>query len=247
MRLDVFLYEQGYVASRTEAKNFISGGAVTVDGKVITKPSFGLASADVDVTVDKSSKKYASRAGLKLEAALDAFEIEVRGVMALDVGASSGGFTDCLLQRGASHVIAVDSGFGQMIERLRLDERVTVVENYNARYMKPDDFAYFPEACVMDVSFISATYIIPAVSRVLRDGGIFVCLIKPQFEVGKAGLGKGGIVKNEKFRQEAIAKVTECALNEGLSLVGIIKSPIEGGDGNVEYLAYFRKDLVKTL
>ena len=244
MRLDIFLHEQGYVTSRTEAKNFIVGGAVTVDGKVITKPSFDLISDNVEIKVDKSSKKYASRAGFKLEAALDAFEVDVAGAMAIDIGASSGGFTDCLLQRGALHVIAVDSGFGQIIERLRLDERVTVVENYNARYMEAADFEYSPNLCVMDVSFISATYIIPAISKLLCEGGVFICLIKPQFEVGKSGIGKGGIVKSEKLRKEATSRVIDCAANEGLALVGIIKSPIEGGDGNVEYLAYFRKGAV---
>ena len=247
MRLDIYLYEQGFVSSRTEAKNFISGGNVTVDGKVVTKPSYDITSNEVDIAVDKSSKKYASRAGFKLEAALDEFKIDVSGAMAIDIGASSGGFTDCLLQRGASHVVAVDSGFGQMIERLRLDERVSVVENYNARYMKREDFEYSPNLCVMDVSFISATYIIPAISEVLCDGGTFVCLIKPQFEVGKAGIGKGGIVKNEKLRKEATARVIDCATVVGLSLLGIIKSPIEGGDGNIEYLAYFRKGEVSTL
>ena len=241
MRLDVFLYEQGYVTSRTEAKNFIAGGAVTVDGKVINKPSFDVSSDGADIKVDKSSKKYASRAGFKLEAALDSFKIDVTDALTLDVGASSGGFTDCLLQRGAKHVIAVDSGFGQMIERLRLDDRVTVIENYNARFMQGEDLEYSPSLCVMDVSFISATYNIPAVASVLADGGAFVCLIKPQFEVGRSGLGKGGIVKNDRLRKEAVDRVTECAVSEGLSLMGVVRSPIEGGDGNIEYLAYFRK------
>ena len=246
MRLDVFLYEQGYVNSRTEAKNFISGGSVTVDGRVVTKPSLDVG-CDAKILIDKSSKKYASRAGLKLEAALDAFKIGVTDAMALDVGASSGGFTDCLLQRGARRVIAVDSGVGQLIERLRLDDRVVVIENYNARYMKGEDLEYSPDLCVMDVSFISATYIIPAISDVLSDGGSFVCLIKPQFEVGRSGLGKGGIVKSDKLRQSAIDKVTECAVAVGLSLVGVIRSPIEGGDGNIEYLAYFRKGTICRL
>lgn len=241
MRLDLFLFESGLVSSRTEAKNFILEGAVSVLGKVIKKPSFEVEPETADVSVDKSSKKYASRAGLKLEAALDRFSISPSGMCALDIGASSGGFTDCLLERGAAHVIAVDSGYGQLVERLREDSRVTVFENYNARYMSPEDFDVKPDMAVMDVSFISATYIIPAVAKVLSGGGIFVCLIKPQFEVGKTHLGKGGIVKSEKLRRSAVDSVTSCAISVGFSLIGIIESPIKGGDGNVEYLAYFKK------
>ena len=245
MRLDIFLHESGYVSSRTEAKTFITKGAVTVGGKIITKPSFNVDPDTAEICIDKSSKKYASRAGFKLEAALDEFNIDVTSSFALDIGASSGGFTDCLLQRGAAHVIAVDSGFGQMVERLRDDDRVTVIENYNARYMEPDDFEYSPDICVMDVSFISATYIIPAISSVIKEGGAFICLIKPQFEVGKSGLGKGGIVKNDKLRNLAVDRVSESAAAVGFYRIGIIKSPIEGGDGNIEYLAYFRKGAVR--
>lgn len=241
MRLDSFLFESGLVSSRTEAKKFILEGAVSVSGKVIKKPAFEVEPEEADVSVDKSSKKYASRAGFKLEAALDSFSISPSGMCALDIGASSGGFTDCLLQRGAAHVIAVDSGYGQLVAKLREDSRVTAIENYNARYMAPEDFDVKPDIAVMDVSFISATYIIPAVAEVLSGGGIFICLIKPQFEVGKDRLGKGGIVKSEKYRNEAKQRVVSSAESVGFSLVGIIESPIKGGDGNIEYLAYFKK------
>jgi 23S rRNA (cytidine1920-2'-O)/16S rRNA (cytidine1409-2'-O)-methyltransferase len=241
MRVDVYLHAAGYTPSRKKAQDLISHGAVFIDGKEVKKSS-----ENIDETVAHEVKieqvfKYVSRGGMKLEAALDAFGINVSGKSAVDIGASTGGFTDCLLQRGAKHVIAVDSGFGQMIERLRLDDRVTVIENYNARFMQGEDLEYSPSLCVMDVSFISATYIIPAVASVLADGGAFVCLIKPQFEVGRSGLGKGGIVKNDRLRKEAVDRVTECAVSEGLSLMGVVRSPIEGGDGNIEYLAYFRK------
>ena len=175
---------------------FILAGAVTVDGKVIKKPSLDV-NGDEDISVDKSGKRFVSRGGLKLEAALDYFKISPEGMIALDVGASSGGFTDCLLKRGALRVIAVDSGYGQMVESLKVDPRVTKIEKYNARYMSSADFDCIPEIAVMDVSFISARHIIPAVYSVLADGGIFVCLIKPQFEVGKSGLNKKGIVKND--------------------------------------------------
>ncbi len=241
MRLDIFLCEKGLVSSRTEAKNFIAEGAVKVLGKVITKPAFDVSVDTEDITVDKSSKKYASRAGLKLERALEHFNISATGKKALDVGASSGGFTDCLLQRGAEHVVAVDSGSGQIVPFLRDDKRVTVVENYNARYMVREDFEYTPKLCVMDVSFISATYIIPQIAEVIASDGEFVCLIKPQFEVGRSALGKGGIVKDEKTRRLAVDKVVYSAEKSGFELVGVIESPIQGGDGNIEYLAYFRK------
>ena len=241
MRLDVYLYERGEAQSRTEAKGFIAAGGVTVNGKVITKPSFDL-SGEERVSVDKSSKKYVSRGGLKLEGALEAFAVDVRGRLAIDIGASSGGFTDCLLKHGAQRVVAVDSGEGQMVESLRADPRVTVVENYNARYMKREDLPFLPSLAVMDVSFISATYIIGPLSECLDEGADFICLIKPQFEVGRSGLSKGGIVKDDKIRRRAVDKVTLYASSVGFALKKIIDSPIEGGDGNREYLAYFVKE-----
>jgi 23S rRNA (cytidine1920-2'-O)/16S rRNA (cytidine1409-2'-O)-methyltransferase len=240
MRIDVYLAERGLAASRTEAKAFIESEAVTVNGKVITKPSFSVSDAD-EVTLDRSSKKYASRGGLKLEFALQSFNISVMGKSCLDVGASSGGFTDCLLIFGADRVIAVDSGSGQIIDRLRSDGRVFVIENYNARYMKSSDLAYLPELAVMDVSFISATHIIPAIFECLSDGGEFVCLIKPQFEVGRANIGKGGIVKDARAREGAVRAVVDFAVSVGFTHIGTVTSPITGTDGNIEYLAYFKK------
>ena len=240
MRIDVYLAERGFAASRTEAKGFIESGAVTVNGRVISKPSFSVADTD-EVTLDRSSKKYASRGGLKLEFALQSFNINVTGKKCLDVGASSGGFTDCLLKFGAERVIAVDSGSGQLIDSLRSDGRVFVIENYNARYMKSSDLAYIPELAVMDVSFISATHIIPAIHNCLSPCGEFVCLIKPQFEVGRAHVGKGGIVKDEKARDAAVRTVVDFAGNVGFVHIGTVTSPITGTDGNIEYLAYFKK------
>ena len=240
MRLDLYLSENNLVDSRTDAKNFIISGAVTVNGKVVKKPAHDVIGSE-SILVDKSGKKFVSRGGLKLEAALDAFRVDPTGLIALDVGASSGGFTDCLLQRGASRVIAVDSGSGQMIQSLRDDARVTVIENYNARYMTSTDFDVRPQIAVMDVSFISAKMIIPAVYHVLADDGIFTCLIKPQFEVGRKGLNKKGIVKNEALREMAVRDVIDSAEAIGFANMGLIKSPILGGDGNIEYLAYFKK------
>ena len=240
MRLDVYLCERGFASSRTEAKNFILAGSASVDGKIIKKPAFEVGDEN-KVELDRSSKRYVSRGGIKLEAALDSFDISVNGALAVDVGASSGGFTDCLLQRGAAHVIAVDSGTLQLSPSLRADERVTSIENYNARYMQPSDLEYVPNLAVMDVSFISATYIMPAVYNCICDGGTFVCLIKPQFEVGRKNIGKGGVVKDAKVRDRALTDTVEFAKNLGFTHMGTITSPIEGGDGNVEYLAYFKK------
>ena len=240
MRIDVYLAENGFVSSRTEAKSFVDEGAVYVNGKQINKASYDVDGTET-ITVDKSVKEFVSRGGVKLKGALTQFGIDPTGKRCLDVGASSGGFTDCLLQSGAIHVIAVDSGSGQLAESLRRDSRVTVFENYNARYMKPEDLEYSPELAVMDVSFISATYILPAVYEVLTDGGEFVCLIKPQFEVGRAGLGKGGIVKDSKARDLAVKKVVDFAVSTGFAVKGTVQSPIKGGDGNVEFLAHFVK------
>ena len=241
MRLDLYLVENGFAGSRTEAKRIILENRVSVRGKVINKPAFDILPDERDISIVENEKKYASRGGFKLECAISAFDFEIKDKLALDVGASSGGFTDCLLQNGAKHVISVDSGFGQLAEFLRRDERVTVIEKYNARYMKSDDFEYAPDLAVMDVSFISATYIIPALYNVLADEADFICLIKPQFEVGRSALGKNGIVKDEKQRQYAVQKVTEFAKAQGFLVAGVITSSIEGGDGNIEYLAHFKK------
>lgn len=240
MRIDVYLAENGVVASRTEAKRFIDEGAVFVDGKQISKPSYDVDGTE-SISVDKTVKEFVSRGGLKLKGALSHFGVSADGRYCLDVGASSGGFTDCLLKAGATHVIAVDSGSGQLAEVLRRDERVTVFENYNARYMKSEDFEYTPDLAVMDVSFISATYIIPAIYDVLADSADFICLIKPQFEVGRSGLGKGGIVKDSKARDLAVKKVVDFAVSTGFSVKGTVQSSIKGGDGNIEFLAHFVK------
>ena len=241
MRIDVYLHRSGLASSRTEAQGFISSGAVSVDGLVITKPSYDVDGLEDKVVLDRSGKQYVSRGGIKLAAALSAFCVNVSGKRCLDVGASSGGFTDCLLQNGANHVIAVDSGSGQMNGTLRIDPRVSVIEGYNARYMKPADFSYVPEIAVMDVSFISATHIIPALSKCLAEGADFILLVKPQFEVGRAHVGKGGIVKDSKARETALQNVISCAENNSLIKRGVIESPIRGGDGNLEYLAHFKK------
>lgn len=241
MRVDVYLTAYGYASSRKKAQDLIAGGAVTVDGSTVKK-----ASATLDETVPHEVRvepifRYVSRGGMKLEAALNFFQISVNRKKAVDIGASTGGFTDCLLQRGAAQVICVDSGIGQLHESLRNDARVLCVEHCNARELNETVTDGLCDVAVMDVSFISQTYILPAVASVLKPNGAFVSLIKPQFEAGKQALGKGGIVRNGAYRYLAIKRVLESAEAVGFDCVGVIPSPIEGGDGNREYLAYFIK------
>ena len=241
MRVDVYLHAAGYTQSRKKAQDLISHGAVFIDGKEVKKSS-----ESIDETVAHEVKieqvfKYVSRGGMKLEAALDAFGINVSGKRAVDIGASTGGFTDCLLQRGATSVVAIDAGYGQLHESLRADKRVTVIEHYNARELTLDAVGAKCKIVTEDVSFISQTYIIPSVSRVLVDGGIFVSLVKPQFEAGRAALGKNGIVTSAAYRFLAAKRVITSAVENGFDCIGFIRSPIEGGDGNKEYLAYFIK------
>jgi len=243
MRLDVFLAENGFARSRTEAKTLIESGAVCANGRVLNKPAMAIEGLEESIVLDRSSRKYASRGGTKLEGALSAFALDVRGSRAIDIGASSGGFTDCLLQNGAATVIALDSGRDQLVDDLRKDPRVYVIEGCNARYLAPEDLPYIPDFAVMDVSFISATYIIPAVYNVLADNAHFVCLVKPQFEVGRAAVGKGGIVKDARAREAALTSVVEFAERIGFVSHGAILSPIKGGDGNVEYLVHFQKKI----
>lgn len=230
----------GLASSRTEAKNLIAEGLVFIGDKEVTKPALDV-DENADIIVVAGEERFASRGGLKLAGALEHFGVDPRGKDCLDVGASSGGFTDCLIKRGAARVIAVDAGSGQMIERLRCDERVRVIENFNARYMKPSDLEFSPALAVMDVSFISATLIAPALAECLTEGAELILLIKPQFEVGREYISKGGIVKNDKAIARAQDKVTAVFAAVGFELVGVMDSPILGGDGNRELLAYFKR------
>ncbi len=241
MRADVYLTATGHTSSRKKAQDLIGAGAVKIDGAVIKK-----ASAAVNENIPHEVEiepifKYVSRGGMKLEAALNCFEINVNRKKAVDVGASTGGFTDCLLKRGAAQVVSVDSGIGQLHETLRSDPRVISVESFNARMLNEEITQGKCDIAVADVSFISQTYLIPQIVSVLREGGEFVSLIKPQFEAGKSALGKNGIVHNSAYRYLAVKRVLECATENGMDAVGLIPSPIEGGDGNKEYLAYFIK------
>lgn len=239
MRIDRYLQENGYAPTRSRAKAMIEGGMVEVNGKIVDKPSLSV-EGELDIRI-LDTLRYVSRGGLKLEAALSAFSVSPKDRVVLDVGASSGGFTDCVLQGGASLVYAIDAGSGQLAASLRADPRVVCRERCNARYMTAADFPQSPTLCVMDVSFISQTLILPAIASILPDGGELISLIKPQFEAGRAAIGKGGIVREEKDRINAVNRVIECAEAMGMTHLHTILSPIRGGDGNVEYLAHFRK------
>ncbi len=241
MRLDLLLTEKGLAKSRSKAQAAISEGRVSVDGVKITKPSFDVSGSEAIEVIDDN--RFVSRAGDKLAKALEVFKINVSGLTALDIGASTGGFTDCLLQNGASRVYALDVGSGQLDEKLRNDERVVTIENFNARYAKKDDFADEIDIICMDVSFISQTLIYPACAEILKSGKQMITLIKPQFEAGKSQIGKGGIVKdkNGKILSQILEKIDFSAKAYGFKRINFTESPIQGGDGNYEYLAHFTK------
>ena len=239
MRLDKFLFEKGYFQSRQAAKDHIDAELVSVNSKTAVK-----ASLDVDETADIKVigrlHEFVSRGGLKLKAALELFEVDVTNMTAIDIGASTGGFTDCLLKRGALTVYAVDSGRDQLSPTLLNDERVHSYESVNARYLEADSFPTKFDIAVMDVSFISQTLLYKSVSNVLKENGIFISLIKPQFEAGKKYIGKGGIVVKDRAVYESVIKnVCFEAARYGLSCQRIIESPILGKDGNKEFLALF--------
>ena len=246
MRVDVYLAAAGYTQSRKKAQDLIDAGAVKIDGAVVKKSSFVINEAVEHDVVIEQPFLYVSRGGVKLEAALNAFGVNVNYKKALDVGASTGGFTDCLLKRGAKEVYAIDAGIGQLHESLLSDSRVHSIEHFNARELTPAVTNGECDVAVADVSFISQTYIIAQIGACLCNGASFISLIKPQFEAGRAALGKNGVVTNSAYRFLAAKRVISCAVENGFDCIGFIRSPIEGGDGNVEYLAHFvKKQCVK--
>lgn len=241
MRADVYLFSLGHAKSRQNAKVLIEAGNVIIDGKKIIKPSFEIDEL-ADHTVDITNKsKFVSRGGEKLDCALEKFNINVKGATCIDIGASTGGFTDCLLQRGADLVYAVDSGHSQLDFKIENDSRVVSIEKFNAKFMTKEDFPIRFDIAVMDVSFISQTLIHSAICDVLKSEGILISLIKPQFECGKSALNSHGIVKKATHHRDAVFKVLDNALICGFSCLDIIASPIEGGSGNVEFLVYLQK------
>ncbi len=246
MRLDQYLTKNALAPSRNRASELIEGGFITVNDKIIKKNSYEIKDED-RVSVIGTDHDFVGRGGMKIEAALDNFGVVPSGLICVDIGASTGGFTDCLLMRGAKRVYAVDSGHGQLAEKLLVDERVVNLEGCNARYL---DRTLIPEFCdlaVCDVSFISQTLIHASVKEILTESGVFLSLIKPQFECGREMLGKGGIVKDKKSHEYAIRRVVSSANEHGLSPIGIMKSPIKGGDGNTEFLLYMQKGAVSCV
>lgn len=240
MRADLLLYKKGVAKSRENAKKLIIAGAATINGKNVVKPSEDFDENAEIVLAESSVNKYVSRGGLKLEFALENFKISVEGMTALDIGASTGGFTDCLLKHGATKVYAVDVGVGQLAPSLLNDKRVVSIEKCNAR----EPIAQISHQCdiaVMDVSFISQTLLYKTVYAHLKPGGIFVSLIKPQFEAGRENISSGGIVRDTKVHQSIIEKIKVSAAHCGFEMISLATSPITGGDGNTEYLAAFKK------
>jgi len=239
-RIDNLLVEFGFATSLTKARALVMTGVVLVNEKRVEKPSDKfLREIKVRIKGDSKASKYVGRGGLKLEKALQEFQIRVNEYVCLDIGSSTGGFTDCLLQNSAKKVVAVDAGTNQIDWKLRTDARVEVRENTNARYLKPENFSEKFDLIVMDVSFISVTKILPAFRELLNQEGRIIVLIKPQFEVERTAVMKGGIVSDTAKHSEVIKKVNDFAVKIGLQVKGLIDSPILGAEGNKEFLALY--------
>ena len=241
IRLDQRVFDLGLAESREKAKALIMAGSIFVNGERQTKPGAAVAE---DAAVERKGEKlpFVSRGGLKLQKALDVFAIDPAGYTCVDCGASTGGFTDCLLQRGAKHVYAVDVGYGQLAWSLRTDERVTVMERTNARNLTPDMLGEPVDLAVMDMSFISLRLVLPAVRTLLRTGGQAVCLVKPQFEAGREKVGKKGVVRDPAVHREVLEDFIAAVGPMGFLLAGLDFSPVRGPEGNIEYLAWLKTE-----
>jgi len=241
-RIDKLLVQRGLADSRTKAQALVMAGIVLANEQRVDKPSAAIP-LDAEIRIkggDDPAARYVGRGGLKLEAALREFQINVQALSCLDVGASTGGFTDCLLQHGAAQVVALDVGHNQIDWGLRNDPRVDVREGVNARYLNRADFQTEFDLAVMDVSFISATKIFPALVPLIKSGGHLILLIKPQFEVGRGEVGKGGIVRDQSKRAQVIQDVNKAAEQSGLIVQQVIESPLRGAEGNIEFLALYK-------
>lgn len=238
-RLDVLLVQKGFFTTREKAHKNIMAGLVFIKGQRVDKAG-EMVDIDSNIEVRGNALPYVSRGGLKIEKALREFSIQVEGKSAIDVGASTGGFTDCLLKNGASHVTAIDVGYGQFAWELRNDPRVKLMERTNVRYVKPEDIGHLCDICVIDVSFISLKLVLPVVKGLTNNGGEIVCLIKPQFEAGRDKVGKKGVVKDPEVHKDVIRDIIEFCISKGLSVKGLSYSPIKGPEGNIEYLLYLK-------
>ncbi|MDO4459441.1 MAG: TlyA family RNA methyltransferase [Clostridia bacterium] len=239
-RLDVLLFEKGFAPSREKAKTLIMAGLVYVDNQKSDKPGTEVP-VEANIEVRGSGLKYVSRGGLKLEKAMQEFPINLEGKVCMDIGASTGGFTDCMLQNGAVKVYSVDVGYGQLDWKLRNDERVVNMEKTNARHLTREQVPDEVYLSSVDVSFISLKIILPAIRPLLQDDGYVVCLIKPQFEAGKDKVGKKGVVRDKSVHKEVVETICNFALENGFSVLGLTFSPVKGPEGNIEYLAYLQK------
>lgn len=239
-RLDVAVFEQGYATSREKAKALIMAGIVYVNNQKVDKAGFELKEGDV-LEVRGKTLQYVSRGGLKLEKAMQEFPITLEGKVCMDVGASTGGFTDCMLQNGAVKVYSVDVGYGQLAWKLRIDERVVNLERTNFRYATREQIPDEIDFASVDVSFISLKHILPNLNTLLAPDGQAVCLIKPQFEAGKEKVGKKGVVRDLNVHLEVVENVINLAVENGFSVMGLQFSPIKGPEGNIEYLIYLNK------
>lgn len=244
-RLDVLLVNQGLAPSREKAKAVIMSGNVFVDGQREDKAGSVFDEDKVHIEIKGSTLKYVSRGGLKLEKAMEQFCVSLEGKVCMDIGASTGGFTDCMLQNGAKKVYSVDVGHGQLAWKLRSDERVVCMEKTNFRYLEREQIADDLDFASVDVSFISLTKILLPARKLLKTGGEMVCLIKPQFEAGKEKVGKKGVVREPAVHKEVIHKIIDYAMLTGFQVLNLEFSPIKGPEGNIEYLIFIRKDTAK--
>lgn len=239
-RLDCLIFERGLAESREKARIAVMMGNAYVDGQKQDKPGTMLP-PDARIEVRGEKLRYVSRGGLKLEKALACFPIDLKGKTAMDLGASTGGFTDCMLQNGARKVYAVDVGYGQLAWKLRTDPRVVCLERTNARYLTPEQVPEPVDFFSVDVAFISLKLILPVARRFLREGGGAVCLIKPQFEAGREKVGKKGVVRDPAVHAEVVREIVGFCLQNGFSVLGLTFSPVKGPEGNIEYLAFLKK------
>jgi len=240
-RLDILLVNQGHAQSREKAKAIIMAGNVYVNGQKEDKAGTMFEESKITLEVRGSLLKYVSRGGLKLEKAMESWDISLAGAICMDIGASTGGFTDCMLQNGASKVYSVDVGHGQLAWKLRNDERVVCMEKTNFRYMVPGDIPDQLDFASVDVSFISLTKILIPARNLLKDAGEMVCLIKPQFEAGREKVGKKGVVREKSVHEEVVRKILDYADSIGFDILDLEYSPIKGPEGNIEYLVRLRK------
>lgn len=239
-RLDVLLVENGYATSRTKAQAIIMSGLVYVNGQKADKPGMAFEET-LPIEVRGAACPYVSRGGLKLEKALRDFGVDPTGYVCSDSGASTGGFTDCLLQQGAKKVFAIDVGYGQLDWKIRSDPRVVVMERTNVRYVTPEQLGEPLDLSVVDVSFISLRIVLPVIKTFLKDSGEVLCLIKPQFEAGKEKVGKKGVVRDPAIHKEVLDDFVELTKNIGFTILGLTFSPVKGPEGNIEFLAHLSK------